>query len=82
MKQKDNKSSEARLESKCDHPNDDIENFEEDRHIPEHTKQELTAAIDCLKKKGNRRTAGESKQNVSKDLTKKTITMIHELFNF
>ena len=47
MKQKDKQSSEARLESTCDHPNDDIENCEQDRH----QKHEMTAAIECLKKR-------------------------------
>ena len=64
---KDNQISEARPENTCDHSNDDIENDEPDRRIPEFTSKELTAAIDSLKK-GNLRTAGESKQKISKEL--------------
>ena len=67
---KDAQDSEAGLENTCDHPDDDIDDDEQDRHIPEFATKELMTAIDCLKK-GNQRTAGESKQTESKELTKK-----------
>ena len=49
-KQKDNQGSEARLETPCDHPNEDIANDEQDRHILEFTRKEWTVAIDSVKR--------------------------------
>ena len=38
------------IKTTCDHPDDDIEDGEQDRHIPELTRKELMIAIDCLRK--------------------------------
>ena len=52
MKKKNDKDREARLEHTCDHADDDknIEDDEQDRHIPEFTMKELRIAIGSLKK--------------------------------
>ena len=46
----DKRDSEAGPENTCDHPDDDIEDGEQDRHIPELTRKELMIAIVRLKK--------------------------------
>ena len=61
---KDNQSSESRLESICDHPNDDIENDEQDSHVRDFAKHQLTAANDCLKK----RTSADSRGIKAEDI--------------
>ena len=47
---KDKKGSEAGLGNTCDHPDDDIEDDEQDRHFLEFTRTELMIASDSLKK--------------------------------
>ena len=77
VERQDKQSSEAGLDNTCDHPDDDIENDEHDRHILEFTRTELTAEIDSLKK--GKSADSRSKQKRSK-ADEKTITLMHELF--
>ena len=57
------------IKTTCDHPDDDIEDGEQDRHIPELTRKELMIAIDCLKKVESATARDQSRS--PKELTKK-----------
>ena len=73
MKEKTKKDSEARPENTCDNADDEKEDDEQDRHIPEFTRKELMIATDSLKKRKINGQQEESKQKISKELTKKQI---------
>ena len=76
---KDKQESEARPENTCDHADDDVEDDEQERHIPEFTRKELMIAIDGLKRK-----LADSKGIKADDINgvdEETKTMRHEIFN-
>ena len=48
MKSKTSSTAKQDLNNTCDHSGDDIENYEQHKHIPEFTRRELTTAIDSV----------------------------------
>ena len=77
---KDKQSSEAGLENTCDHPDDDIENDEQDRHILEFTRKEFTVC----NRQSPKMEIGGKRGNQSRRYQRswrKDILVVHELFN-
>ena len=77
---KDKHSSEAGPENTCHHSNDDIQKDEQDRHLPEITRKDLTAALNSLKKRKSADSRGIMAEEI-KEADEKTTTMMHEFFN-
>ena len=78
--EKDEKDNESRLENTCGHADDDSEDDEQDRHIPEFTRKELTV---CNRQSPKMEIGGQ-RGNQSRRYQRswrKDILVVHELFN-
>ena len=77
---KNENDNEARLGSTCDHADDDAEDDEPDRHIPELTMKELMIAINSLKKEKSADSKGVKAEDI-KGADEEATNMTHEIFN-
>ena len=77
---KEKQDSEAGPENTCDHADDDKEDDEQDRHIPELTRKELMIAIGSLKKGKSADSKGIKAEDIN-GIDEEIITMTHEIFN-